>query len=122
MLNLRVAVQEIGNVTIADLLDEQIEKLDTKAIEDISNVLLSLLPKDKPGRLVVNFSRVHYMGSTLLGTLIRLNKRAIENKGHLKLCALNPPVKTLFTLLKLDLILDIYPDEQSALDSFSEPD
>ena len=117
----RIAVRQIGGVTVAELLEEQIHRLDTEMVEDISKALLTLAPQGTPVKLLVDFDRVSFMGSTLLGTLIRLSKRAAENKGALKLCSLNPSIRNMFALVKLDLILDIYPDEQTALHSFGEP-
>ena len=116
----RIAVRQVRGVTVAELLEEQIDRLDTETVEEISGALLTLVPKGTPVRLLVSFGRVSFMGSTLLGTLIRLSKRTIENKGALKLCSLNPSIKSMFALVKLDLILDICPDEQSALDSFGQ--
>ena len=117
----RVAVRQIRGVTVAVLIEEQIDRLDTEAVEEISQTLLALAPKDASARLLVDFSRVSFMGSSLLGTLIRLRKRTLENNGCLKLCSLNGPIRRMFKVVKLDLILDIYPDEQGALDSFYEP-
>ena len=121
MTQCRVTVRQIKGVTVADLVEEQIDRLDTEAVEEISRTLLALAPKDAATRLLINFDRVSFMGSSLLGTLIRLRKRTVENNGALKLCSLNPSIRKMFRVVKLDLILDIYPDEPGALDSFDEP-
>lgn len=116
----RVAVRQIRGITVAVLTEEQIDRLDTRAVEEISEALLGLAPKEARARLLVDFSRVRFMGSSLLGTLIRLRKRTLENQGSLKLCSLTPAIRKMFAAVKLDLILDIYRDEQGALDSFDE--
>lgn len=121
MQNPRIAVRHIDGVTVAQLLDDMIDRLDTEAVDTISQELLALVPRDNPVKLLVDFSRVDFMGSSLLGTLIRLSMRAAENHGALKICSLNPSIRKMFALVKLDLILDVHPDEQSAMASFGTP-
>ena len=122
MQHSRIAVRQVGGVTVAELLDEQIGRLDTEAVNEVSEALSALLPKDRPGRLLVDLGRVEFMGSTLLGTLIRLSKRATENKGSVKLCSLNASIQRIITVAKLGPIMHVYADQQSALDSFAESD
>ena len=114
----RLAVRQIRDVTVADLLDEHIDRLDPQAVDEISHALLALAPQGTSISLLVDFSRVHFMGSTLLGTLIRLSKRITENGGCLKICGLNPAIAKMFAMVKLDHILDIHTDQQSALDIY----
>ena len=118
MQHSRLAVRQISGATVAELLDEHIDRLDPQAVDEISHALLALAPQGTPVRLLVDFNRVHFMGSTLLGTLIRLSKRITENGGCLKICGLNPAIAKMFTMVKLDHILDIHADQQSALDSY----
>ena len=118
----RIAVRQVGGVTVAQLLDEQIGRLDTEAVNEISEALSTLLPTDRPGRLLVDLGQVEFMGSTLLGTLIRLSKRATEHKGSVKLCCLNASIQRIITVAKLGPIMDIYADQETALESFNERD
>jgi len=67
MQHSRLTVQQICGATVAELLDEHIDRLDRQAVEEISRALLALAPQGTPVRLLIDFGRVHFMGSTLLG-------------------------------------------------------
>jgi len=121
MQNAKLAVRHVGGVIVAEVLDEFIDRLDTQVVDEISQELLALAPKGAQVKLVVDFGRVEFMGSSLLGTLIRLRVRTAEQDGALKICALNATVAETLSIVKLDQILDIYKDQQSALDSFGKP-
>ena len=118
MRHSRLTVRQVRGVAVAELRDERIDRLDPQAVDEISQSLLSLVPKGNAVKLLVDFSRVNFMGSTLLGVLIRLSKRTAENGGFLKLCGLTPAIANMFSLIKLDQIFDIYQDQQSAMDSY----
>ena len=120
MQNERLTVRHVGNVIVVEVLDKLIDRLDTQAVDEISHALLAVAPKGTQTNLLVDFSRVGFMGSSLLGTLIRLRIRTMENGGALKLCALNAAIAKMFSIVRLDHILDIYDDQQTALDSFRE--
>ena len=112
----RLTVRKTAGTTIAELLDERIDRLDPQAIDEISNALLALVPPDAPICLLVDFTQVQFMGSALLGTLIRLSKRTTENGGSLKICGLTPNIAKMLAMIKMDQILDIYKNHQAALE------
>ena len=121
MQHKRITIRNIGGATVAELLNDHIDRLDPQAIEEISQDLLALTPQGKAVHTLLDFSRVRFMGSTLLGTLIRLSKRTAENGGSLKICGLSSAIEKMFSLIKLDQIFDIYEDQQSALNSYGAP-
>ena len=122
MQNARLTVRNFGDIIVAEVLDELIDRLDTQAVDEISHALLALAPKGTQVKLVVDFGRVGFMGSSLLGVLIRLRVRTVEHGGALKICALNTAIAKMLSIVRLDQILDIYEDQQIAMDSFSEPE
>ena len=120
MQNERLTVRHVDDVIVAEVLDKLIDRLDTQAVDEISHALLALAPKGTQVKLVVDFGRVGFMGSSLLGTLIRLRVRTVEDGGVLKICDLNAAIAEMLSITRLDHILDIYEDQQIALDSFGE--
>ena len=54
----------------------------------------------------------------MLGKLITLRNKIKAGGGRLALCALHPDVQQIFEVTRLTQYLDIYPDEQEALQSF----
>ena len=64
--------------------------------------------------MVLDFARVRYVGSAMLGTLVRLQKRLVARGGSLRLCSIPAVLADMFTLTRLDRILDVYRDRQTA--------
>ncbi|MDU4095248.1 MAG: STAS domain-containing protein [Pantoea sp.] len=65
-------------------------------------------------RLLFDFSRVDFIDSSCLGSLISLLK-AINGKGEMALCDLNPNIQTMFKLTRMDRVFTLYGTENDAL-------
>jgi len=68
--------------------------------------------------LILDFSDVDYVSSSLLGKLISLNAKIQACGGEFKLCSIRPAVLDTLHICKLDLILFISKDLNEALPSF----
>ncbi|MDT3413649.1 STAS domain-containing protein [Kosakonia cowanii] len=69
---------------------------------------------DESRALIVDFSKVDFIDSSGLGTLVSLMKM-MNGKGEMVLCALNPGIKNMFTLTRMDRIFRISADRAAAL-------
>ena len=74
----------------------------------------------KATRAVANLSRLPAVSSVLLETLESIHQRLKSAGGALKVCGLNPQVADAFKNAELDALFEIYPDEETALDSFDQ--
>lgn len=68
-----------------------------------------------PMRVVVNLEAVRFMDSTALAGLVQGMKRSRQAGGDLRLCCLQPPVRMIFELTRLDKAFEIYATEAEAL-------
>ena len=109
----RIKITHHNLATIVELQDEEI--LTDDRVNQIAKSLFALVEQNHPIHMILNFTRVQRLSSITLGTLIRLSRRIEARNGSLRLCALNPLLKDLFTLTKLDRIFDLYFDQKSAL-------
>jgi anti-anti-sigma factor len=87
--------------------------------KEVMQKLLSLLEPRPPKRLLLNLADVDYLQSAVYGHLIRLSQKAKSAGCELRLCGLRPVVAQSFGTLKLDRILDVLQDEQSALEDWN---
>src|SRR4051812_32521526 len=71
-----------------------------------------------PPHLVVDLSRVPFMDSTALATLIQGRKRCCAGGGDLVLCALQNPVRATIELMQLHRVFRIFPTQAEALAAF----
>lgn len=68
--------------------------------------------------LIINLAGVNFIDSTALATLVQGMKRARQQGGDLYLSNLQPPVRMVFELTRLDKAFAIFADEQAALKAF----
>ena len=76
-----------------------------------------LKPKaaQKTPRLLLDFTKVDYIDSSGLATLIEYFQSVQSGGGKLALACLSPRVKNVFEIVRLEQIFALYPDIPSAL-------
>ena len=112
----RLEVEDIGDVTVVNFVDRKI--LDEQNIQVIGEQLFSLVDESGRRKVLLNFHNVEYLSSAALGKLITLNKKVRGVSGQLRLCNIKSEIKEVFTITKLDKVLQIYENEEAALESF----
>lgn len=69
--------------------------------------------------ILLDFSPVKRINSTGVSVVAACLKAARDAGGDLKLCSLNTAVSQVFTISGMQRVLEMYPDEQSAIQSFA---
>jgi anti-anti-sigma factor len=69
-------------------------------------------------RAVLDLSQLNFLSSLFLGMLVALHRQMSDDLGQLKICGIHPDNRESFRFTRLDTMLDICEDEQSALASF----
>ncbi|MGC2322565.1 MAG: STAS domain-containing protein [Terriglobales bacterium] len=114
--------RQTGNVTILDI-SGRIDLGVTIAFGEASNVSLSALVHDFAERghknMVLNFRDVSYMDSSGIGELVGSVTSVRKLGGDLKVVNPNMIVKKLLGTCRLDSVIDVKPDEASAVEAFS---
>lgn len=103
-------IREEGEATVVDVTGD----IDLHRSLEFQQSLLKLLDS-KPKRIVVNLSEVQYMDSSGVASLVKLLSRVRALKIDLKLCCLNPRVRSVFEITRLDSVFDLAESEQEAL-------
>ena len=112
--------EQSGNILIVTANGPFMEFRDND-IRNAYNEAYRLLSEPGMKHLLIDFSRLEYFGSTFVGILIRLAKKARSNKGEAVLCHLSSNMtdmlKTLMLLenLKTDFYWLPYPTKADAL-------
>ena len=112
----RLKISEGGDVTVARFRDRRLD--DLVQIEQVGEDFYQLIAEGKHHRLILDFSDVEYVSSSLLGKLISLNAKIQARNGKLKLCNIRPEILDIFHICKLDRILFISKDLDEALPAF----
>ncbi len=67
--------------------------------------------------VLLDFTRVPFMDSSGLGSLVGVLKRLKEQNGKLALCGLSRDIAKVLEVTKLDRVIPIYPDREAALEA-----
>ncbi len=69
-------------------------------------------------KLIIDCERLTYISSYGLGILVRFHKKMVERGGDVKLAGVPGLVAQAMQLARLDRLLNIYPDVESARAAF----
>jgi len=111
------STRQLDGVTIVDVRG-RFTLMEGQAVHDL---LLDLF-REGQRKVVLNFRGVAYLDSSGLGELIRSLYAARSHGAQLKVVELSPRVAEVFQVTNLRKMLADYPDESSALHSFSQPE
>ena len=109
-------VENVDDVTVVHFEVSQINSED--AIRRIGDQLDGIIEGREGIKLLLDFSGVAFASSSMLARLVYLKKKGVAAHGQVKLCGLAPYLRTVFEVIHLDRLLEIYWDEQAALDAF----
>jgi anti-anti-sigma factor len=86
-------------------------------LSDFANNVTSLITAGER-RVLIDLSSVTYVDSATIGCLMDLHRAAAEAGGMLKLVGVQKRVETMLTMTGAHDVLDVHPDEPSAIRSF----
>jgi anti-sigma B factor antagonist len=113
----RIQVNDSDGIKVVRFLDRQL--FDERTVREVADEVAAALPNDgSPIRLVVDFSDVSLISSTLLSKLIQLQRRIDNSSGRMRLCEMSPMIQSVFRTSNLDRLFKIDRDQRTALDSF----
>lgn len=92
--------------------------LDETKLEELGRELTETLEKTSEERVILDFRNVKFMSSSMLGKLVHVHKKAGEYKVKMKLCSIDPEIRQVFKITRLDKLFDIETDEPAARAAF----
>jgi len=104
-------VEPAANAVVASVRGE----IDLHNSPDLRGILLELLTKHEPKRLILNLAQVPYMDSSAIAVLVEALQRIRKSGGRIFLTDLQPRVKGLLEIARLDSIFVVAKDETEAL-------
>jgi anti-sigma B factor antagonist len=106
-------VETKQEVTIARLEGS----LDLAAYERLHGPLHALFDENA-AKVIVDLRKVHFIDSIGWGLLLSVLHQARRMGGHLKLLHMSEHLGTVFTLLTLERVFEVFDDEETALKSY----
>lgn len=113
---MKIKKREVDGITILDLSGEMYGGPDNMELVDV----VSDLASEKKLDLIINLTKVKWISSTGLGILVSARSRFAKEGGVVKLCHPNDRVLGILQVTRLNLIFDVYPSEQEAINSLKQ--
>ena len=93
-------------------------EVDINSSPDIKKAFDKLIAKKAP-KIVVSLSKVTYVDSSGLATLVEILKHMRAYGGKMRLTGLSPKIKSLFEITKLEKLFEIMASEEEAVSTFT---
>ena len=105
-----VTVREDRGITVVELMGE----LDTTNTAELGQLFDRLLAEGRR-RFVLDLQGVAFIDSAGLATLVRCFKRVRNGTGYVSLASLQPPVRRVLELTRLDRAFEVCTDAATAV-------
>ena len=100
-------------------LDAQI--LDETLQNDVAREIQREIEKTTEKKFILDFQKVRFMSSSMLGKLVQIQKTCNQFRVKLKLCSIDTEILSVFKMTKLNKLFDIESDEAAARKAFGKP-
>ncbi len=110
---MELSTEKIGEITVVSVLTEV---LDASNTEEFKKCFASIAEKNK--NILLELSRVNFVDSSGCGSLLSCLRKVKSSGGELKVCGVQEAVRTLFELVRMDRIIDIFDSKQEAVKAF----
>src|SRR4051812_22966992 len=104
-------IRRSGDAVLASLVGE----IDLHNSPQVRVALLETLAREKPKRLILNLAGVPYMDSSAIAVLVESLQKLRKTGGKISLTSLQPRVKGLLEIARLDAIFVITASEEEAM-------
>jgi len=108
---------DADDIVRVELLDRNI--LEEAGIQQIGDEIGQVIDRQPVPKIIISFENVEHLSSAALGTLITLNNKVQQKGGELRLANIDPQIKEVFSITKLDKLFQIHDDNEQARASFS---
>jgi len=108
-----ISTEKIDDITVVNL---QADSLDASNVAEFKRcVVATVAPKAK---IILDLGQVQFIDSTGCGAILSYLRQLNPVGADLKLCSVTKPVRSLFELVRMHRILDIFNTRDEALKSF----
>jgi anti-sigma B factor antagonist len=114
LLRFSVCVRQTEGVSLVNV-SGRLTSFESKAFREMIQGLL----KKGQTNILLNLTELDYLDSSGIGELVRNYMSVVKNGGALKVVGLAPKVEEILKVTQLYQVFPEFPDEASALGSFS---
>ena len=109
-------ITQLGDVTLVNFRNASI--LDGPTVEAIGEELYDLVDNQAQRKILLDFSSVRFLSSSMLGVLISMQKKTKSIKGRMVLAGLRPKLREVFKITGMNKLFEFAENESEALSGF----
>jgi anti-sigma B factor antagonist len=113
-VNFEIEVRQAGAVSLVEIIG-RLTSFESKAFREMIHGLL----REGHTNIVLNLTRLEYLDSSGIGELVRNYMTTIKQGGAMRVVGLAPRVEEILKITQLYQVFPEFPDEASAVESFS---
>lgn len=113
----RITLHDEPGLRVARLQQPRI--YDDSTVREVFDQLVAALPSTPDTALVVDFTGVEIISSSMLGKLILLQRKVDTIKGRLRFCEMSSTVRAVFRSTNLDRLFQIDRDLSESKEALS---
>ena len=106
-------IEKINGIVVITV---QYEALDAKSAKELRQELQNAV--DGTTQLLLDLSKVEFVDSAGLGAIVATLKTFRSEGSDMKICEIQKPVRTLFELVRMHKLVDIFNTRDEALQSY----
>lgn len=113
-MNLEIITEKAGPKCLLRVIGD----VDMNTSPNMRAVMQDIFRGDAEGgikTLLIDLSRVQYMDSSGIATLVEIMQNCRKKSVRLGLCALSPPVRDVFELARLGSVFELYQTVDEAM-------
>ncbi len=111
--NIQLDIQEIGENVLLQLNSGTLCGPDE--IREYSDRIKTYIQQHQPQTLVIDFDRVKFFSSQVLGMLLEVRSMMQKHDGQMLISSINPQLYRVFKITNLDKIFKFCPDRREAI-------
>ena len=112
-----LVITQIKGVIVVNFHNASI--LDGTSVQSIAKELYAIIDQQAQKKVVLDFSQVKFLSSSMIGVLIAMHKKSNDIKGKVILAGLREELFKVFKIMKLEKVLFFAENEQKALLTFN---
>ncbi|MDY6913498.1 MAG: STAS domain-containing protein [Planctomycetota bacterium] len=111
-----LVITQLGDVTVVNFRNASI--LDGPTVKAISDELHALVDQQAQRKVLLDFSSVRFLSSSMLSVLIAMRTKAKAIKGRVILAGFRPKLREIFKITSTDKLFEFADTESQALACF----
>jgi anti-sigma B factor antagonist len=110
---MKMETEVMDNVQIITLTDYHLDESNVKKFKAGVESLIEI-----HNNVLLDFTNLTFVDSSGLGGILSLLRKMSEKGGHLKICNVSKPINSVFDLIRLPRLIDIFESRESGIKAF----